>query len=173
MTNQTVNYPDSRLTLRVDRLRELMKSVAGDENKVWIPVDTRREVGHFGVYIVPELSTHVFVRPFTSTMAGSGGRPPVSPNSPPPKWAPAIPPQDPPPLKRTPALSPPRRASDSRTRPTEQKGRDPCLNDANNGYAGEVAQQMIILENLYEVQRKRAALQASLSVLKQGYTTIN
>ena len=76
---QTIDYKSSRLSIRVDKLREIMKLAAKENNTVYTPVSSHKQSGQFGIYVSPKMTTHAFVGPFKATQC-TGGEAPATPD---------------------------------------------------------------------------------------------
>ena len=76
---QTIDYKGSRLTLRVDKLREIVRSARGRSNAVYTPIPSQNQSERFGIYVSPKMTTHAFVGPFKTTSTNNGGETKAAP----------------------------------------------------------------------------------------------
>ena len=76
---QTIDYKGSRLTLRVDKLREIVRSARGRSNAVYTPIPSQKQSERFGIYVSPKMTTHAFVGPFKTTSTNNGGETKAAP----------------------------------------------------------------------------------------------
>ena len=77
----TIDYRNSRLTIRTDKLRALAGAMVEEENAVYIPISSQKETERFGIYISPKMSTHAFVGPFEAPAINDGGGTPAPNNN--------------------------------------------------------------------------------------------
>ena len=77
----TIDYRNSRLTIRTDKLRALAGAMAEEENAVYIPISSQKQTERFGIYISPKMSTHAFVGPFEAPAINDGGGTPAPNNN--------------------------------------------------------------------------------------------
>ena len=71
---QTIDYKNSRLSIRVDRLKEIAESAKTVSNIVYTHISSRQQPDHFGIYISPKMTTHAFVGPFNEPTEKGGKR---------------------------------------------------------------------------------------------------